>query len=78
LNGAAAIVNMKTGVATLTQTPGARVQGLIVPNEQQPKTGDQKAGDQKAGDQKSEKSGSAGAAKSAAVSEDASPESSDK
>jgi lipopolysaccharide export system protein LptA len=37
LNGAAAIVNMKTGVATLTQTPGARVEGLIVPNEQQPK-----------------------------------------
>jgi lipopolysaccharide export system protein LptA len=40
LNGAAAVVNMKTGVATIVQTPGARVQGLIVPNEQQPKTGD--------------------------------------
>ena len=39
LNGAAAIVNMKTGVATLTQAPGARVQGLVVPNEQQPKIG---------------------------------------
>ncbi len=39
LNGAAAIVNMKTGVATMTQTPGARVQGLVVPNEQQPKSG---------------------------------------
>jgi lipopolysaccharide export system protein LptA len=37
LNGAAAIVNMKTGVATIVQTPGVRVQGLIVPNEQQPK-----------------------------------------
>jgi lipopolysaccharide export system protein LptA len=37
LNGAAAIVNMKTGVATIVQTPGARVQGLVVPNEQQPK-----------------------------------------
>jgi lipopolysaccharide export system protein LptA len=37
MNGAAAIVNMKTGVATMTQTPGARVEGLIVPNEQQPK-----------------------------------------
>jgi lipopolysaccharide export system protein LptA len=37
LNGAAAIVNMKTGLATLTQAPGARVQGLVVPNEQQPK-----------------------------------------
>jgi lipopolysaccharide export system protein LptA len=40
LNGAAAIVNMKTGVATIVQTPGARVQGLIVPNEQQPKPTD--------------------------------------
>jgi lipopolysaccharide export system protein LptA len=39
LNGAAAIVNMKTGVATMTETPGARVQGLVVPNEQQPKSG---------------------------------------
>jgi lipopolysaccharide export system protein LptA len=39
LNGAAAIVNMKTGVATMSETPGARVQGLVVPNEQQPKTG---------------------------------------
>jgi len=37
LNGAAAIVNMKTGLATMTETPGARVQGLVVPNEQQPK-----------------------------------------
>lgn len=33
LNGAAAIVNMKTGLATLSEDPGARVQGLIVPNE---------------------------------------------
>ena len=37
MSGAAAIVNMKTGVATMTQTPGARVEGLIVPNEQQSK-----------------------------------------
>jgi lipopolysaccharide export system protein LptA len=37
LNGSAAIVNMKTGVATMTQAPGARVEGLVVPNEQQPK-----------------------------------------
>jgi lipopolysaccharide export system protein LptA len=36
LNGAAAIVNMKTGLATMTQAPGGRVQGLIVPNEAQP------------------------------------------
>ena len=32
LNGAAAIVNMKTGLATLTQAPGGRVEGLVVPN----------------------------------------------
>jgi lipopolysaccharide export system protein LptA len=32
LNGAAAIVNMKTGLATLTQVPGERVKGLVVPN----------------------------------------------
>ena len=32
LNGAAAIVNMKTGLATMTQAPGKRVEGLVVPN----------------------------------------------
>jgi lipopolysaccharide export system protein LptA len=32
LNGAAAIVNMKTGLATMTQVPGSRVKGLVVPN----------------------------------------------
>jgi len=32
LNGAAAVVNMKTGLATMTQAPGVRVQGLVVPN----------------------------------------------
>ena len=32
LNGAAAVVNMKTGLASLTQAPGARVHGLVVPN----------------------------------------------
>jgi lipopolysaccharide export system protein LptA len=32
LNGAAAVVNMKTGLATLTQVPGGRVRGLVVPN----------------------------------------------
>lgn len=36
LAGAAAIVNMKTGIASLTQAPGARVQGLVVPNAPQP------------------------------------------
>jgi lipopolysaccharide export system protein LptA len=33
LNGQAAIVNMRTGLATMTQDPGDRVQGLIVPND---------------------------------------------
>ncbi len=33
LNGAAAIVNMHTGLATMTEDPGTRVQGLIVPND---------------------------------------------
>jgi lipopolysaccharide export system protein LptA len=39
LNGSAAIVNMKTGVATMTETPGARVHGLVVPNEPQANSG---------------------------------------
>ncbi len=33
LNGAAAIVNMHTGLATMTEDPGALVRGLIVPND---------------------------------------------
>ena len=33
LNGRAAIVNMHTGLATMTEDPGSRVQGLIVPND---------------------------------------------
>jgi lipopolysaccharide export system protein LptA len=33
LNGAAAIINMKTGIATMLRSPGTRVQGLVVPNE---------------------------------------------
>ena len=37
LNGNQAIVNMKTGVATMVQRAGERVQGLIVPNDQQAK-----------------------------------------
>ena len=46
LNGDAAIVNMKTGVATMTEAPGARVHGLVVPNEPQAKSAepDNKAG----------------------------------
>ncbi len=39
LNGAAAIINMHTGLATMSEDPGARVQGLIVPNETQGVTG---------------------------------------
>jgi lipopolysaccharide export system protein LptA len=34
INGREAIVNMRTGVARLVSSPGARVQGLIVPNQQ--------------------------------------------
>ena len=33
LNGAAAIVNMHTGLATMTEDPGSLVRGLIVPND---------------------------------------------
>jgi len=35
LNGQEAIVNMRTGVARLVSSPGARVQGLVVPKEEQ-------------------------------------------
>jgi lipopolysaccharide export system protein LptA len=33
LNGDEAIVNMRTGVSTLTRVPGQRVEGLVVPND---------------------------------------------
>lgn len=33
LNGSEAVVNLKTGISTLSQAPGARVQGLVVPND---------------------------------------------
>ncbi len=36
MNGSAAIVNMRSGLATLSQDPGSRVEGLIVPNSQTP------------------------------------------
>lgn len=32
LQGSAAIINMHTGIATMTEQPGARVSGLVVPN----------------------------------------------
>lgn len=33
LNGHAAIINMKTGIAHMTEAPGRRVEGLVVPNQ---------------------------------------------
>ncbi|NKC29710.1 LptA/OstA family protein [Falsiroseomonas selenitidurans] len=36
LNGQEAIVNLRTGVSRLVSAPGARVQGLVVPGQQQP------------------------------------------
>lgn len=33
LNGDEALINMKTGISTLVRDPGARVQGLVVPND---------------------------------------------
>ena len=33
LNGDEAIVNMRTGISTLSRDPGGRVQGLVVPND---------------------------------------------
>ena len=41
LTGQEAIVNMKTGVARLVSAPGARVQGLVVPQQGQPTPGPQ-------------------------------------
>jgi lipopolysaccharide export system protein LptA len=39
LNGSEAEVNMKTGVSRLISTPGARVQGLVLPNDPSNKAG---------------------------------------
>lgn len=36
INGQEAIVNLRTGVARLVSSPGGRVQGLILPNSQDP------------------------------------------
>ncbi|MBU8537459.1 hypothetical protein J3S20_06380 [Roseomonas tokyonensis] len=36
LNGQEAIVNLQTGVSRLVSAPGTRVQGLVVPGQQQP------------------------------------------
>ena len=43
INGQEAIVNMRTGVARLVSTPGARVQGLILPNQNPEQPGGQNA-----------------------------------
>ncbi len=37
-NGDEALVNMQTGISTLVRDPGARVQGLIVPNDASTRT----------------------------------------
>jgi lipopolysaccharide export system protein LptA len=44
INGQEAIVNMRTGVARLVSTPGARVQGLILPNQNPEQQGGQTSG----------------------------------
>ena len=36
LNGDEAIVNMRTGIYTMTRAPGGRVQGLVIPNDATP------------------------------------------
>ena len=33
LNGDEAVVNMRTGISTLSRNPGGRIQGLVVPND---------------------------------------------
>jgi len=38
LNGAEAIVNLQTGISRLVSAPGERVQGLVVPQQNQPET----------------------------------------
>ncbi|MDB5374774.1 MAG: Lipopolysaccharide export system protein LptA [Belnapia sp.] len=49
INGQEAIVNMRTGVARLVSTPGARVQGLILPNQNPEAPGTQQPGAQQPG-----------------------------
>ncbi len=44
INGQEAIVNLRTNVARLVSAPGARVQGLIMPNQDPEKSGDQAPG----------------------------------
>ena len=46
LNGDEALVNMRTGVSTITRVPGQRVEGLVVPNDTSSKAG---AGGEKPG-----------------------------
>ncbi len=44
INGQEAIVNLRTNVARLVSAPGARVQGLIMPNQDAERSGDQAPG----------------------------------
>ncbi len=44
LNGDLAVINLRTGVSTLTRNPGSRVEGLVVPNDPSSKDGAGKAG----------------------------------
>jgi lipopolysaccharide export system protein LptA len=44
LNGEEALVNMHTGVSTLSRTPGGRVEGLVMPNDASAGHGDQPGG----------------------------------
>ncbi len=44
LHGDEALVNMKTGIYTVANTPGRQVQGLVVPNDPANKANDTKAG----------------------------------
>jgi lipopolysaccharide export system protein LptA len=51
LNGDEALVNMRTGVSTITRVPGQRVEGLVVPNDTSSKggPGSEKPGGEKPG-----------------------------
>jgi lipopolysaccharide export system protein LptA len=49
LNGREAIVNMRTGVARLVSSPGGRVQGLIMPNQEGSGDAPQPSGQQPSG-----------------------------
>ena len=33
LNGDEGVVNLRTGISSVTRNPGSRIQGLVVPND---------------------------------------------